>query len=96
MENMSERLVMLNQKIEILSLGTLRQRIAYSLLKEASRQRADRVTLPYNKRIWAEHLGTARPSLSREIGHMRDQGWISFEGNDFTILDRDALDQLLL
>lgn len=96
MENMSERLVLLNQKIEILSLGTLRQRIAYFLLKESRKQKSTRVRMPFSKRIWAEHLNSARPSLSREICFMRDQGWISFAGNDFELLDIQALENLLV
>lgn len=95
MQNMSERLVLLNQKIEILSLGTLRQRIAYFLLKEAKKQKTKRVTVPFSKRVWAEHLNSARPSLSREICYMRDQGWISFEDNDFDLIDMEALEGLL-
>lgn len=95
MQNMSERLVLLNQKIEILSLGTLRQRIAYFLLKEAKKQKTKRVTVPFSKRVWAEHLNSARPSLSREICFMRDQGWISFEDNEFELIDMEALEGLL-
>lgn len=96
MENMSERLVLLNQKIEILSLGTLRQRIASFLLKESRKQKSTRVRMPFSKRIWAEHLNSARPSLSREICYMRDQGWITFEGNDFELKDIQALESLLV
>lgn len=38
------------------------------------------IEIPFSKRVWAEHLNRARPSLSREIGLMLDQGWIEFEG----------------
>lgn len=96
MENMSERLVLLNRKIEVLSLGTLRQRIAYDLLKLAREKRSSEFTLPYNKRIWAEHLNAARPSLSRELGLMRERGLISFDGNAFTLIDKQGLEELLL
>lgn len=95
MQNMSERLVLLNQKIEILSLGTLRQRIAYFLLKEAKKQKTERIHVPFNKRIWAEHLNSARPSLSRELCYMRDQGWIAFDDTTVDILKLDVLEGLL-
>lgn len=95
MENISDRLVLLNRRIEILSLGTLRRRIVHDLLKFSALQHADIVELPYNKRVWAEHLNTARPSLSREIGCLRDEGLIAFNGNRFTLLDRAALEDVL-
>jgi len=95
MMNMSERLVLLNQKIEILSLGTLRQRIAYFLLKESKKQKTERITVPFSKRVWAEHLNSARPSLSRELCYLRDQGWISFDDHDVELLDVGALEALL-
>ncbi|BCG59146.1 Crp/Fnr family transcriptional regulator [Paenibacillus sp. URB8-2] len=95
MENMSDRLIMLNRKIEILSLGSLRRQIAFELLKMADKQQTDTVTLPYSKRVWAEHLNVTRPSLSREIGSMRDQGIISFSGNRITLVDRRAVEEIL-
>lgn len=95
MQNMSERLVLLNQKIEILSLGSLRQRIASFLLKEATKQKNQHVVIPFNKRIWAEHLNSARPSLSRELCFMRDQGWIAFDDTTVDILEVQALERLL-
>lgn len=95
LENLSERLVLLNQKIEVLSLGSLRQRIAFDLLRERKKQKNDRIALPYSKRIWAEHLNAARPSLSREIGIMRDLGWLSYKGTHFELLNVTELEKLL-
>lgn len=95
MQNMSERLVLLNQKIEILSLGTLRQRIAHFLLKEFRKQKTDRVTVPFNKRVWAEHLNSARPSLSRELIYLRDHGYIDFDGDVVRLIKVEALEALL-
>lgn len=95
MQNMSERLVLLNQKIEILSLGTLRQRIAYFLLKERKKQKTECIRIPFNKRVWAEHLNSARPSLSRELIFMREQGWIAFDDTTVTILQLEPLERML-
>jgi CRP-like cAMP-binding protein len=95
MQNMSERLILLNQRIEILSLGTLRQRIAHFLIKEMKQQKTERIRIPFNKRVWAEHLNSARPSLSRELCYMRDQGWIVFDDNTVNILLVGELEGLL-
>ena len=91
MENISERLVMVNRRIEILSAGTLRRRIVFYLLEQAGRQSSDIVKLPFGRRAWAEHLNTTRPSLSREISYLRDKGWIYFRGSIITLLERKQM-----
>ncbi|MNI91817.1 transcriptional regulator FixK [compost metagenome] len=95
MENLSERLVMVNRQIEMLSAGPLRRRIAHHLLQLAERQGTDSVRLPFSRKQWAEHLNAARPSLSREMGILRDNGWIAFKGNIVTLLERERLKELL-
>ncbi|OKP76658.1 hypothetical protein A3844_30795 [Paenibacillus helianthi] len=86
-ENLSERLVLVNRKIEILSAGPLRRRIVDFLLEQAELQSSDQIRLPFSRKEWAEHLNTARPSLSREMGILRDQGWIQFKGREIALLD---------
>lgn len=94
-ENLSERLVMVNRKIEILSAGTLRRRIVYYLLEQAKLQSSDSIRLPFGRKEWAEQLNTARPSLSREIGYLRDSAWIDFRGRIITLLDRKQMQNWL-
>lgn len=95
MENLSERLVMVNRQIEMLSAGPLRRRIAHHLLQLAGQQQSDTIKLPFSRKQWAEHLNAARPSLSREMGLLRDSGWISFKGDTVTLLERGRLEELL-
>lgn len=94
-ENLSERLVMVNRKIEILSVGTLRKRVVFYLLKQAEQQQSNTLKLPFSRKVWAELLNTARPSLSRELAYLRDSGWIDFKGSVFTLLDRESMEGLL-
>lgn len=94
-ENLSDRLVLVNRKIEVLSAGSLRRRIISFLLELAAQQDSDKLSLPFGRREWAEHLNTARPSLSREIGLLRDKGWIAFKGDTITLLDREAMNGFL-
>ncbi|WP_410514250.1 Crp/Fnr family transcriptional regulator [Paenibacillus sp. BR2-3] len=95
MENLSERLVMVNQKIEILSAGTLRNRIVFYLLKQSEKQDTGIIKLPFSRKVWAELLNTTRPSLSRELAYLRDHGWIDFDGSVLTLLERDRIESLL-
>ncbi|WP_342547871.1 Crp/Fnr family transcriptional regulator [Paenibacillus sp. FSL P2-0089] len=90
-ENLSERLVLVNRKIENLSAGPLRRRIVDFLLEQGEQQESDRLKLPFSRKEWAEHMNTARPSLSRELGFLRDQGWIEFKGNEITLLNRSRM-----
>ncbi|WP_042203752.1 Crp/Fnr family transcriptional regulator [Paenibacillus camerounensis] len=90
-ENLSERLVLVNRKIEMLSAGPLRRRMIHFLLEQAVQQGSDLIRLPFSRKEWAEHLNTARPSLSREMGYLRDTGWIQFKGSRITLLDRKAM-----
>ncbi|MDF9839958.1 MULTISPECIES: Crp/Fnr family transcriptional regulator [unclassified Paenibacillus] len=94
-ENLSERLVLVNRKIEILSAGPLRRRMIYFLLEQAVQQASDHIRLPFSRKEWAEHLNTARPSLSREMGNLRDIGWIEFKGSRITLLNREAMHEYI-
>lgn len=91
MRTLSERLVLVNRKIENLSAGPLRRRVIDFLLEQGEQQTSDTLRLPFSRKEWAGHLNTARPSLSRELGFLRDQGWIAFKGNEVTLLDRSRL-----
>ncbi len=44
----------------------------------------------------ADYLNIPRPSLSREMGLMRDEGIIDFEGTEITIKDTRSLEEGIL
>lgn len=94
-ESLSNRILFLNKRIESLSLGTIRQKIAHYLLDEEKKQRSLTIKLPFSRQVWADHLSIPRPSLSRELIFLRDQGWISFSGKEIIIKDKTALEDLL-
>lgn len=43
----------------------------------------------------AEYMNVARPSLSREIGNMVEEGWIALQGKNILIRDLESLEDLL-
>lgn len=96
MNLLSERILMLNKKIKELSLGTIRQKIAYFLLEEYQKQGKLTIQLPFSKEVIAEHMGIQRPSLSREMIKMRDEGWIDMKKNTVHIKDLQQLTDCLL
>lgn len=96
MQTMSDRVHILTQKIELLSLTTLRQKVAHFLIKESKKQKSNEFSFPFSVRVWAEHLSVPRPSLSRELAYMKDNGWLEVDGNHFKIRQPEALENLLL
>ncbi len=93
-ENISNRVVMLAKRIEILSLSSIRQKILYFLAKEAKQQQSLSVKLPFTKRRWSEHLGIPRPSLSRELQRMQDDGILAFDRTHIHVKDASYLQTL--
>jgi CRP-like cAMP-binding protein len=48
-----------------------------------------------SKQQFAEYIGVQRPSLSRELINMRDEGLIEFDRKTITILDIPALESFI-
>jgi len=82
---LSNRALLLNKKIEYLSAKNIRSKLS-SYLLDISRQTADDTfTIPMKRHELADYLNIPRPSLSREMGLMRDAGIIKFNGSMVTI-----------
>lgn len=86
----STKALMLNRKVEYLSKKTLRGKLKAFLLEE-ERKNGDIFLLPMNRDELADFLNVTRPSLSRELCAMRDEGLIEFSKSKIKILDREAL-----
>ncbi len=90
---LAQKAYFLNQKVQILSCSTLRQKIAKILLKNC---RSDgKVLLSMNREKMADFLNTARPSLSRELMNMQDDGLIKIVKRDIFITDFEKLQNIL-
>lgn len=82
----------LNQKLQILSCATLRQKIAKMLLCHCG---ADgRGTLSMGREALADYLNVARPSLSRELMKMQEDGLVRVGRQGVFIADLGALQQM--
>jgi len=93
---LSNRILMLNNRITNLSYDTLRKKITNILLLEYNRQKSPYLTLPYSRKKMAELLNIPRPSLSRELVNMKEEGIIDFYKNKIKILDLKKLEDSLL
>lgn len=96
LRQLSNRILLLNQRIKSLSYQSIRQKIADLILDESRRQGSDDLRLPFNRNEMAEMLGIPRPSLSREMAWMKRNGWIDFHKSMIKILDQEALQDSLI
>ncbi len=89
---LSERIVMHQNKIRILSQKSVRGRILLFFAQQAgvSGNGHDFFALRHSKTEIAELLGVARPSLSRELKRMQADGLLRISGGIVTILGPDA------
>jgi CRP-like cAMP-binding protein len=88
---LASKALMLDQKVALLSMKTLRRKIAAMLYEQMRQQRSVMFSLPYDRNEMAEQLYVARPSLSRELAAMREEGIIEFLRSEFHILDEERL-----
>ena len=86
---LAQKAYYLNQKLHILSCATLRQKIARTLLQNASED--GRVALSMNREELADFLNVARPSLSRELMKMQEEGLIKSKKKEIVILQLEEL-----
>lgn len=93
---LSDKIWMLNEKLKLLSYGSLRQKITGLLLDYYHQQHTLDLTLPFSRQEMADRLGVPRPSLSRELAHMKQAGYIDFWKNHVRLLKLEALEGIML
>ncbi|OLN28429.1 Crp/Fnr family transcriptional regulator [Desulfosporosinus metallidurans] len=74
----SERAMMLNKKVEYLTIKSMRGKISTYLLEQYRREGDVNITLPLNRNELSDFLNVSRPSMSREMSKMKDEGIIDF------------------
>lgn len=92
---LSNRLMTLNKKIRNLSLDTLDKRIANYLLQCYKQSGSKMFTTKLSRKAMAEMMGVQRPSLSRSLKLLKEDGAIDYSGNAFKIIDVTILEKIL-
>lgn len=77
---LSTRALILNQRVEYLSIKGMREKISVYLLEQYKINGKPTFTLPLKRSELADFLNVSRTALSRELGRMRDEGIIEFYG----------------
>lgn len=92
---LSNRILMLNQRITNLTLDTLRKKITNMILVEYKKQKSKHIVFRFSRKKMAEMLNVPRPSLSRELAKMKEDGLIDYYRNKIKILDLEGLRDIL-
>lgn len=92
---LSQKILILNERVNLLSLKNMRQRIAYVLLKEGKEDAKGQVIFQISKQKFSEQVGVKRPSLSRELIRMEEEGLLRLDGKKIIVDRKDILDDLL-
>lgn len=79
-ENLATRALALNDRIQLLSKFTIREKVTAML---ASFPKGKWITFPFDREGMAFYLGVDRCALSRELGKMQKEGLIAFRKNAF-------------
>lgn len=75
----------LNQKIDILSKRTTRERLL--LFFDYHRQGVRRFTIPFSREALAAYLCVERSAMSAELSKMQREGLIRYERNSFEMME---------
>ncbi len=82
----AEKNLVFNQKMEITSKRTTREKLMAYLMSQAKLQGRDEFTIPYDRQALADYLEVDRSGLSAEISKLRKEGKIFCEKNQFKLL----------
>ncbi len=88
---LARKAMMLSKKLEYLSIKSIRGRIAKFLLEQKGDNGESTFMLSMNRNEMADFLNVSRPSLSREMCRMRDEGLIDFHRSSVRINDLNGL-----
>ena len=89
----SNKVSFLSEKLRLVSLRTIRAKIAYYLLKESGGEKSFR--LKTSKESMARLFGVSRPALVKVMMEMAEEGLIDVNRRDIQINDRATLQKML-
>jgi CRP/FNR family transcriptional regulator, dissimilatory nitrate respiration regulator len=91
----SNRSQFLSEKIKFLNFKTIRGKLAHYILQKADHDKTT-IILDMTQNDLADFFGVARPSVSRALGELEQEGFIEASGKNIRILDRRGLTGLTI
>jgi CRP-like cAMP-binding protein len=90
----SSRTQFLSNKIRFLSFKTIKEKIANFVLSQGGTNQ-DKILLNQSQTELAGFFGVTRPSLARAFSEMAEEGILSADRREITILNREKINKLL-
>jgi len=87
----SNKALMLNNKVEYLSKKSMRGKLAKYILEQYKGKETKNFDVDMNRNELADFLNVSRPSMSRELGRMKEEGLVDFHKQTFRVLDKEGL-----
>lgn len=82
----SDKNLLLNQKVEILSQRTTKEKLVVYLLDQAKENNSNEFTIPFDRQGLADFLSVERSAMAAEIGKLRDEGFLETNKSFFKLL----------
>lgn len=87
----SNKTLLVSDKLNTVAMKSIRQQIIDFLAKQSALQSSLSIKLTLSKKEWAENMGIPRPSLSRELKKMKEEGLIDYSDRWITVIDERIL-----
>ena len=78
--------ILMNEKMRILSCKTTKEKLMTYLSDYSERVGKNKFKIPFSRNELADFLSVDRSAMSRELGRMRDEGYLNYHKNEFEIL----------
>lgn len=91
----SQKALILNRKVEYLTIKSMRVKIAKYLIEGYKKKGSLTFQMPLNREELADFLNVSRPSMSREFCKMRDEGILEFYRETVRIINLEVLKEIL-
>lgn len=91
---LAQKNVLLTQKLDHISKRSTKEKLLSYLSAQATKQKSNTFTIPFNRQQLADYLSVDRSAMSSELCKLRDQGLLTFHKNSFT-LSQSSMDEFL-
>lgn len=96
MNLLSNKVLLLNKKLTLLSHNTIKEKISSFLVSEYQKQNTLTIKLYSSKKHISEQMGITRPSFSRELIKMKEEGLIDYDKKTITIKNLLYIENILI
>jgi len=78
--------IMMNEKMRILSCKTTREKLLTYLSDYSERVGKNKFKIPFSRNELADFLSVNRSAMSRELGRLKEEGYLKYHKNEFELL----------